>query len=78
VNLTLLHLVLQLHIIILAGAGAKSVNTGVIPCLSPYTSLPLPFHSFLGGMHRSCNILQQVQEGGRVCERTVVHGTCSY
>ena len=27
-------------------------------------SLPLPFHSLFGGIHRSCNILQQVQEDG--------------
>jgi len=47
--------------------------------LAALISLPLPFHSLFGGIHRSCNILQQVQEGGRVCERTVVvHGTFSY
>ena len=83
VNLKLLNLVWQLHIIIfksLAGAGAKSVNTGVIHCLSPYTWLhftAFTFHSLFGSIHRTCNILQQVQKGDRVYERTVVHGTCS-
>jgi len=64
----------------LTGTGLVSVfhHTLFIPIqLAVFHCLYLPLliwrHTY-----GSCNILQQVQEGSRVCERTVVHGTCNY
>jgi len=71
----------QLHVIIfksLAGAVAKLVLYAVYPHTLGSISLPLSISFLFGGIHGSCSILQQVQEGGGVCERTTVYGNCSY